>query len=82
MENISASVKEFILSHFPPARLRSIGESDSLIESGIIDSMGVLDVVTFLESRFNLTVDDEDLVPENFQSIGQMAAFVAKKRNG
>lgn len=77
---VADSVRQFILGHFPPARRRPLGETDPLLESGIIDSLGVLDVVGFLESEFEVIVDDEDLVSENFQSIGQIASFIKRKQ--
>ncbi len=79
-KQINESVRQFILEHFPSARRRPLADGDALLQSGIIDSLGVLDVVTFLEEEFKVTVDDEDLTPENFQSIGQIAAFVEKKK--
>jgi acyl carrier protein len=72
------SVRQFIFSQFPTARHRSLGDTDPLLESGIIDSLGVLDVVGFIEAEFKITVDDEDLTPENFQNIRQISAFVEK----
>ena len=50
-----------------------------LIESGIIDSLGVVEIVAFLEDEFSIEVDDEEIVPENMNSVGQLAAFVAGK---
>ena len=76
---IIESVRQFILNQFPTARRRSLGEADPLLESGIIDSLGVLDVVEFLESEFKVNISDEDLTPENFQSIAQITAFIEKK---
>jgi len=55
---------------------------DPLLESGVIDSLGVLDLVAFIETEFKVIVDDEDLIPENFQSIARIACYVEKKRNG
>ena len=68
-----------MLSHFPSARRRSLDNDDPLIENGIIDSMGVLDVVAFIESQYGISVLDEELIPENFQSIGRLAAYVNAK---
>jgi acyl carrier protein len=80
-KQINESLRQFILEHFPSARRRPLGELDPLLQSGIIDSLGVLDVVTFIEEEFKVTVDDQDLTPENFQSISQIAAFVETKKN-
>ena len=72
-------LREFILKRFPLARKRQIGNSDPLLESGLLDSMGVLEVVTFLEESYSIIISDEDLVPEKFQTIDCIAAFVQSK---
>jgi acyl carrier protein len=78
---IAASIKQFILNRFPSARRRPLQDTDPLLENGVIDSLGVLDVVTFLESQFNVVVADEELVPENFESISRIATYVDRKRS-
>ena len=79
---VSEQIKGFIVSHFALTRTRNLGDDDPLLESGIIDSLGVLDLVTYLEQEFNIRVFDDELVPENFQSINCLAAFIQKKSNG
>jgi acyl carrier protein len=76
----SERIREFVLMKFPLARKREIKDADPLIEAGIIDSMGVQDLVGFLEHEFGVEVSDEELLPENFHSIEQLAAFVSTKR--
>lgn len=76
---LAASVREFILKQFPLARKHRIKNSDPLLESGMLDSMGVLEVVTFIEQEYSIGVSDDDLVPENFQSIDRVAAFIQSK---
>jgi acyl carrier protein len=73
-------IREFVFMKFPLARKREIKDADPLIEDGIIDSMGVQDLVGFLEHEFGVEVSDEELLPENFHSIEQLAAFVSTKR--
>jgi acyl carrier protein len=72
-------IRSFILEKFPLARKRGITDADPLLESGIVDSMGVLELVTFVEQEFGVKVSDEELVPENFQSIRLLAEFVVAK---
>ena len=60
--------------------VESLSESDSLLESGLIDSMGVLELVTFLESTFSIQVADEEVVPENLDTIAGIVAYVRRKR--
>lgn len=79
---IGHSIKQYILSHFPTARRRELREEDPLLESGIVDSLGILDVVAFIEAEFNVKVEDDDLISENFQNIARMARYLHRKRNG
>ena len=81
-ELVASSFRTFITTHFPGSKRRPLGNDDSLLESGIIDSLGVLDLVAFIEEEFKIRVEDDDLTPENFQSIDRMMAFVDRKRNG
>ena len=56
-----------------------LGFEDSLIEGGVIDSTGVLELVTFIEERFGIKVEDEELVPENLDSIKNLLDFLHRK---
>jgi acyl carrier protein len=86
MENTEAHnttithVRQFILEHFPSSLRRSLDDTDPLLESGIIDSLGVLDLVDFIEGKFAVVVADDELVPENFQNIAKIAAYIQNKR--
>jgi acyl carrier protein len=71
-------IRQFVLQKFPLAKRRKVTDQDDLLESGIIDSLGVLELVTFIQQEFSVTVDDEDLTPENFQNIECMARFVER----
>lgn len=56
-----------------------LSDGDSLLDSGIVDSTGVLELVAFIEDEFDVEVRDEELVPENLDSLDQLAAFVERK---
>jgi acyl carrier protein len=79
---ISVRIQSFVLDKFPLARKQGIRSSDHLLDTGVVDSLGVLDLVTFIEQEFGITVVDEELGPENFQTIECLAGFVERKRNG
>jgi acyl carrier protein len=82
MDNhLNAQIREFILEKFPLARKQRLKDTDALLETGILDSLGVLDLVNFIEQKFSVGMSDEELVPENFQTIERIAAFVAGKTN-
>lgn len=73
-------IREFIETNFLFREGRdSVGETESLLEAGLIDSTGVLELVAFVESQFSLTMADEDIVPENLDSVGQIAAYVQRR---
>lgn len=78
--DVTAAVRQFVLRQFPLARKNRIENSDALLEGGILDSMGILEVVTFIESEYAVSVADDDLVPENFQNIDCIAAFIRSLR--
>ena len=78
---VSTHIKDFIWEHFPLARKRKIIDTDPLLENGVLDSLGILEVVTFLEQEFHFILNDDDLMPENFQSIECIAAFVQRRCN-
>jgi acyl carrier protein len=78
----SDQIRAFVLEKFPQAKKRSLSDSDKLLESGIVDSLGILDLVAFLESDFKVQITDDELLPENFQTVEAIAEFVERKRNG
>ena len=78
-EQISIALKQFILEKFPLARKRGIDHDTFLLQSGIVDSLGILELVAFIENEFGITVSDDELMPENFQNIAMMTSFVAGK---
>ena len=57
-----------------------LDNDDSFLEKGIIDSTGIMEMVSFLEQEFGIQVDDEDMVPENLDSVSRIIAFVSRKR--
>jgi acyl carrier protein len=73
------SIRKFIESKFPLARSRKLNDSSRLLEEGILDSLGVLELVNFLQDEHGIPIEDEELVPENFASIDAIAAFVQAK---
>ena len=54
----------------------------SLLDAGIIDSLGVMELVTFVGNAFKVTVPPEDIMPENFDSVQKLAAYVSRKQSG
>jgi len=81
---LNAQIREFVLKKFPLARKQQLRDTDALLESGILDSQSVLEVVGFIEQEFSFHVDDDELVPENFQNIDAIVGFIESRicRNG
>jgi acyl carrier protein len=68
------------IEQMAPESDAKISSDTSLLDSGLIDSTGILELVSFLESEFGIQVQDEEIVPENFETVKNVAAFVATKR--
>lgn len=79
MSAIKAKITEFIIENFLFGTANGLQEDTSFLEEGIIDSTGVLELVTFLEENFGIKVADEELIPENFDSINNVAAYLERK---
>jgi acyl carrier protein len=78
----AAVVREFLRKKFPLMKKRNLRDTDDLLQSGIVDSMGVLDIVGFLDEHFGIAVEDEDLTPDNFHTVERIVAFVNSKSDG
>ncbi|OQM73432.1 acyl carrier protein [Manganibacter manganicus] len=79
-ETISVEVRNFIVETFLFGDTASVPADDaSLIDNGIIDSTAVLELVVFIEERFDITVGDADIVPANLDSIARISAFIQSK---
>jgi acyl carrier protein len=79
---IRGKVREFLHDEFPRVREGVLTDEDALLGSNALDSLGLLKLITFLETEYAITVTDEELLPQNFQTIGRLADFVASKLNG
>jgi acyl carrier protein len=79
-KGINSAIRDFIVQKFPIARKRAISDETPLLQSGIIDSLGVLDLVGYLERSFDISIADEELIPENFADINCIGSLVARKR--
>jgi acyl carrier protein len=74
-------VRQFILKNYLFSTDEAALKDDvSLMQAGIIDSTGVLELIMFLEEQFGVKVSDEEMTPENLDSVDRIAAFVGSKR--
>lgn len=80
---IEQEVRQFLKDNFPlSADGIDLGVDDSLIEVGVIDSTGVLELIGFIEERYEVVIADEEVLPENLDSIGNITRFVGAKTAG
>jgi len=79
-EAMRARVRAFIMERFPTVAARRMTDDDSLLDSGVIDSLGVLDLATFIERELGVQLADDELTAENFESIAALSRFLATKR--
>jgi acyl carrier protein len=80
---VEGKVTAFIVENFLfGAQQDAPAPDDSFMDTGLIDSTGILEVVTFLEETYELEVDDDELTPENFDSVSNIGRFVVAKRGG
>ncbi len=78
--DVRNTIRKFIEERFMIGRPSNmIKDTDSLLEKGIIDSTGVLELVSFLEENYGITVEDEDLVPENLGAVSNIVSYVQRR---
>lgn len=80
MEEVQKALRSYVVANFLFGRDDpSLGSEDSLMERGVVDSTGVLELIQYLESAYGVRVEDEELVPDNLDSIGNLTRFVLRK---
>ena len=79
MASMKSEIRQFIADQFLFGDDKKLGDGDSLLEAGIIDSNGILELINYLEERYGIKVNDDELMPENLDTIASIAAFLAKK---
>jgi len=78
---IDNAIREFLAENFLYGNKDGLpGDDDSFMEKGFIDSTGILEVVSFIEEKYLITIEDDDLIPENFDSINRLVNFITSKR--
>ena len=78
--DVSGKIRGFILDTvLAGTHEGTLDNDDSFLEKGIIDSTGILELVSFVEEEFKIEVKDEDLVPDNFDSVSRLSGYVTRK---
>ncbi len=73
-------VREFVINNFLFGDGSSLQDDKSFLDSGIIDSTGMLELIMFLETTYGIKIEPEEMLPDNLDSVNRVAAFVAKKQ--
>lgn len=80
MQTIEQELRHFVVENFLFGQDNNrLSDDDSLLEQGIIDSTGVMELIGFLESRYRISIHDRELRPENLDSIHRLTAFITRK---
>ena len=79
---IAQGVRSFIVENYLLGSDYSFEDSDSFLDHSIIDSVGILQLITFLEDTYGTTVEDEERIPQNLDSINAVSAYICRKLNG
>ena len=77
--NIIETLKVFIVDNFLFGQSGKLNESTHLFEKGIVDSTGVLELASFIEENFNIKINDEEIILDNFSSLKAMEKFLQSK---
>ncbi len=78
--DLQARVKQFIVENFYVSDPSELTGDTSLISGGYVDSTGMLELIAFLEGEFAIRIEDQEMVPDNLETIARIAAFVASKK--
>lgn len=78
--DIKDQIRTFVTTNFYVADPASLKDDASLLDQGIIDSTGVLEVIFFIEETFGIKVEDSEMLPDNLDSIGRITSFVERKK--
>ena len=81
IETYKEQIRAFLASNFYIADADALESDTSLLDQGIVNSTGVLEVIGFIEETFGITVEDSELLPENLNSIQGIAQYVIRKKN-
>jgi acyl carrier protein len=80
MKSIEDGIRAFIAENFYVTNASTLAGAASLLDQGIVDSTGVLELTAFLESELGITITDAEIVPDNLDTIDRIVAFVARKQ--
>ena len=75
------TIRKFVIDNYLFGEEGTLKDEDSFMETGIIDSTGILELVRFLESTYTIKVTDEELIPDNLDSVSKIVSFILSKQS-
>lgn len=81
-EIVKSQVRQYVMDNFLMGAGAKIADDESFMGSHVIDSVGVLELIAFLEERFRIKVEDHEMVPDNLDSLNGVGRYLARKLNG
>jgi acyl carrier protein len=83
MEEARGRIRKYILENFMfTDDEAALSNDDSFLEKGIIDSTGMLELIAFIGDGFQITLEDDELIPDNLDNVNRVAAFIQRKKGG
>lgn len=79
-QTVEESVRQLMIERAWLEQQDSVSDTDSLVEHGVIDSLTMMELIGFLERTYEIQVTDDELIPENFETLSAIAGFVEQKR--
>ena len=79
MEQLSQELREFIIENFLFGQPTEFSDEDSFVKTRIIDSTGVVELITWIEEKYGIRIKDEEMVPDNLDSIDNLCRFIGRK---
>ena len=79
--NYAKEIGDFVIANFLFGEAGSLGDDTSFLESGIIDSTGMLEMILFLENTWDVKIEPQEMIPENLDSVDSVVQFLARKRD-
>ncbi|MCG8648422.1 MAG: acyl carrier protein [Pirellulales bacterium] len=76
------TIRQYLVDNSPQSGSVDFSNDESLLEAGIIDSMSMVDLISFLEKEYSFQIDEDDMTPENFDSLDAIVDFVNQKKDG
>jgi acyl carrier protein len=77
--DIQADIHNFVVENFLFGKADGLADDDSLVSKGVIDSTGVLELISFVQERFGIRMEDREVIPDNLDSIKNLVAFITRK---